>query len=89
MRNYLITFIVILCVVLCVWLFTYLLPYLIVGGIIIWAIVKIVGFFKNDKTKRTYYDNNNEQNFNTDDIFLNEEDVNSAIDVDFEEVKKE
>lgn len=88
MKNYFITFIVILCVVLCVWLFTYLLPYLIVLGVIIWAIVKIAGFFKKNKIKKTYYENN-EQDSNTDDIFTNEEDISSAIDVDFEEVKKE
>lgn len=66
-----------------------LFPYLLTYGLVIWAIVKIYGFFnrkfnKNNNRKDstyTYKAEENKEDFTED----NTEDINEAIDVDYKD----
>lgn len=66
-------------------LFFSILPYLLVGGVVIYVVTKVVGYFNSKKSKR----DSNESTNNNYEVYVDDSiDTSNAIDVDFEDVDK-
>lgn len=91
LKTLLYTVLTIAIIVLCVSFFVTILPYLLIGGVVIWAAIKIIGAAKGNRNKkdndyssstysRTYESKENET---VEEIL---EDVSEVIDVDYKDV---
>lgn len=75
-------------IILCVTLFIRILPYLLIGGIVLWATIKIIGAIKGNKDEnRTNYSSTTYSNVDTERVEEILEDSGEVIDVDYKDVK--
>ena len=67
-------------------LFFRILPFLLLGGGIIYLLIKIKGYFRKEKIKDEYYSYKSESN-SSDEVYEDDYiDTSEAIDVDYEDV---